>query len=168
MKRFTFAILAGGLFIFAAAAIPQDKKTAPQNHAQMMEMLKDSTLMSTMIDHIVSESRMRTMMMRKLAEFAKTDASVMTEMHKMMSGEGAAQASAEKEVLIKFKPGTKSTQIKAMESELGLKQIKEIPALHVRVYRITSAETVSEVIENCEKHAFVEYAEPNVKYKTQK
>jgi Fervidolysin N-terminal prodomain len=168
MKRFTFAILLAGLFIFAAATMPQDKMMMQQKHAQMMEMMKDSTMVNAMMDHIVSDSHLRTTMMRKLAEFAKTDASVMTEMHKMMQGESAAQTSAEKEVLIKFKPSVKSAQIKAMESEFGLQQIKEIPALNVRVYRITSTKTVKEVIENCGKHAFVEYAEPNYKYKTQK
>lgn len=168
MKRFTFAILFAGLFIFAAAAMPQDKKMAQQKRTQMMEMMKDSAMVNAMMDHIVSDSHLRTMMLRKLAEFAKTEASVMTEMRKMMPGESAAQASAEKEVLIKFKPGAKSAQIKAMESEFGLQQIKEIPALSTRVYKITSTSSLKEVIENCGKHAFVEYAEPNYKYKTQK
>jgi len=36
---------------------------------------------------------------------------------------------AEKEILVKFKPEAKPAQIQALESELGLQPIKEIPAL---------------------------------------
>jgi hypothetical protein len=72
-----------------------------------------------------------------------------------------------KEIIIKFKPDAKPEQINAMVSELGLQQIKEIPALHLRVYKSTSPKSLKEIIESCGKQAFVEYAEPNRMYKTQ-
>ncbi len=72
-------------------------------------------------------------------------------MRKMLPGESESQAvtRTEKEILVKFKSTARSAQIKAMESELGLKQIKEIAALNVRVYQITSAKTVKE---SCKKN----------------
>jgi Fervidolysin N-terminal prodomain len=71
-----------------------------------------------------------------------------------------------KEVIVKFKPDVKPEQINAMAAELGLQQIKEIPALRLRVYKITSPKSLKEVIEYCGKQAGVEYAEPNRVYKT--
>jgi hypothetical protein len=50
---------------------------------------------------------------------------------------------------------------------LGLQQIKEIPALRLRVYKSTSPKSIKEIIESCNKQAFVEYAEPNRMYKAQ-
>jgi hypothetical protein len=71
------------------------------------------------------------------------------------------------EIIIKFKPDAKPEQIKVMVSELGLQQIKEIPALNVRVYKFSLSKSIKEIIESCGKQAFVEYAEPNRIYKTQ-
>jgi len=75
---------------------------------------------------------------------------------------------AEKEILVKFKPEAKPAQIQALESALGLQQIREIPAISVRVYKITSAKSVKEIVERIGKQAFVEYAEPNQTYKALK
>lgn len=75
-------------------------------------------------------------------------------------GPGTAQG-----ILVKFNPGAEIAQVSAMESEVGLQQIKAIPELDVRVYRITSAKSVNEAITICEKKPFVAYAEPNYQYK---
>lgn len=75
---------------------------------------------------------------------------------------------AAKEILVKFKPEAKPAQIKALESELGLQQIREIPAISVRVYKITSTKSVKEIVERMGKQVFVEYAEPNQTYKALK
>lgn len=167
MKRFTFAILFAGLFIFSVAAIPQDKKMAQQKRMEMMEIMKDSAMVKMMMDHIITDSNLRMAMMRKLASFAKSDSLTMISMRKMLQSqsESQASASAENEIIVKFKPHATSAQIEAMESDLGLRQVKEIPALNTRVYRITSTKSLKEVIEHCGKHAFVEYAEPNYRYK---
>ncbi|GEM_PF-6175156 len=73
-----------------------------------------------------------------------------------------------KEILVKFKPEVKPAQIQALASELGLQQINEIPAISVRVYKITSPISLKEVVERSSKQAFVEYAEPNQTYKALK
>lgn len=72
------------------------------------------------------------------------------------------------EILVKFKPQVEDVQIRAMESKIGLQQIKTIPALNLRVFKIASQKSLQEVIEACQKMPFVEYAEPNQKYRTQK
>lgn len=77
-------------------------------------------------------------------------------------------SATEKVILVKFKAEAKPAQIHALQSELGLEQIKEIPAISVRVYKITSAKSLKEVIERSSKQAFVEYAEPNQTYKALK
>lgn len=73
-----------------------------------------------------------------------------------------------KEILVKFNPGVLTAQVNALESEAGLEQIKVIPDLDVRVYKITSSKSVNEVIAICEKKPFVKYAEPNYQYKALK
>lgn len=72
----------------------------------------------------------------------------------------------EREILVKFKQGTEETQIGKLASELGLQQIKTIPALRLRVFNVTSNKSLQEVIEACQKQTFVEYAEPNQKVGT--
>lgn len=74
----------------------------------------------------------------------------------------------EKEILVKFKTEAKPAQIQTLESELGLQQIKEIPVIRVRVYKITSTKSVKEIVERLSKQALVEYAEPNQQYKALK
>ncbi|KAA0229921.1 hypothetical protein KJ068_03745 [bacterium] len=75
-------------------------------------------------------------------------------------GPGTAQG-----ILVKFNPGAEIAQVSAMESEVGLQQIKAIAELDVRVYRITSSKSIKEAIAICEKKPFVAYAEPNYQYK---
>ncbi|MFQ5709700.1 MAG: YncE family protein [bacterium] len=72
------------------------------------------------------------------------------------------------EILVKFKPGVEESQVKAMESEIGLKQVKAIPELNLRVFKIASGKSLQQVLEACQKMPFVEYAEPNQTYRTQK
>lgn len=72
------------------------------------------------------------------------------------------------EILVKFNPGVQTAQVNALEAEAGLEQIKVIPELDVRVYKITSSKSVQEVIAICEKKPYVKYAEPNYQYETLK
>lgn len=55
--------------------------------------------------------------------------------------------------------------VSALESEVGLQQIRIIVAIDVHLYRITSSKSVKEAIVICEKKPFVQYAEPNHQYK---
>lgn len=79
-----------------------------------------------------------------------------------------AEAELSREILVKLKAGAKDSQVKAMQSEIGLKQIKTIPELNLRAFKITSQKGLQEVIQACQKMSFVEYAEPNQQYRTQK
>lgn len=56
-------------------------------------------------------------------------------------------------------------QVSALEAEVGIRQIKVIPMLAVRVYKISSSKSVKEVIALCGKKSFVKYAESNHQYK---
>lgn len=70
------------------------------------------------------------------------------------------------EILVKFNPGVQTAQVNALEAEAGLELIKVISELDVRVYRITSSKSVSDVIAICEAKTYVKYAEPNYQYNT--
>jgi hypothetical protein len=132
--------------------------------------------------HITSDSLMRMMMMQKMMHNAKADSAGMLPMRKMMTDDKEMRAtmtkmlhdheedgnSAGQEILIKFSPGIQQAQVSALESEVGLRQIKTIPALDLRVFKITSSKSAGEVIAICEKKPFVKYAEPNHEYKTLK
>lgn len=74
----------------------------------------------------------------------------------------------EQEIVVKFKSEAKPAQISALETQVGLKEVNEISTLNIKVYEVTSEKTVDEAINACEKEPFVEYAEPNLKYRTQK
>ena len=87
---------------------------------------------------------------------------------KLMDEQKHDSHSTAQEVIIKFNPGVKQVQVNALESEVGLQQIKVIPELNVRVYKITSSKSVNEVIAICEKKPFVKYAEPNYQYEALK
>ncbi len=78
------------------------------------------------------------------------------------------EESVPQEILVKFKAGVEESRVKALASEVGLEQIKTIPELNLRVFKITSQKSLEEVIAACQKQPFVEYAEPNQKYRTQK
>lgn len=72
---------------------------------------------------------------------------------------------APNEVLIKFKENTSSATIDALSEEIGLKEVKEIPRIRVKVYEITSDMTVDQVIEKYKDDPHIEYIEPNYEYK---
>ncbi len=102
---------------------------------------------------------------RKLyvSNFGDNSVSVIT----MPKTYGTAQTAAA-EILVKFKPGVQEAQIKTLESQIGLQQVKAIPGLNLRVFKITSSKSLQEVIESCQKLPFVEYAEPNLRYQSRK
>ena len=79
-----------------------------------------------------------------------------------------AEVESPKEILVKFKAGADDRQIRAMQSEIGLEQIKTIPALNLRAFRITSQKSLEAAIQACQRMSFVEYAEPNQQVRTQK
>ncbi len=183
MKRLTLAALTTILLILAVVAMAQERKMDRRKHVQMMEMMRDSTMVNMMMEHMAKDNHMREMMMQKMMQSAKGDEAKMmamckamiedkdvhSRMMKMMDGEKqTAESAAANEILIKFKPDVKDGQIESMASEVGLEQVKVIKELNLRVFEITSGKSVDEVIEHCRKEPFVEYAEPNLTYKAMK
>lgn len=73
-----------------------------------------------------------------------------------------------REILVKFKPGVQAEQVRSMAEEIGLQEVKAMPQLSLRVFRITSQKSLEQAIAACQKQPFVEYAEPNQEYRTQK
>ncbi|MFQ5752971.1 MAG: hypothetical protein ACE5HI_13340 [bacterium] len=179
MKSFTILTISASLFLFIVAATAQEKKMDENMHKQMMQ---DSTMMNMMMEHIAKDDHMRMQMMGKMMAACKSDTSKMMgmckmmmedkDMHgmmmKMMGGDMQATETAGPEILVKFKPGVQAAQIKAMTEEMGLQKIKDIQELNIKVFKITSKMSLEEVIAHCEKMPFVEYAEPNQTYRTQK
>lgn len=208
MKPLTVLALSASLLVFfATASRPQEKKMGEKKHKQMMEMMRDSTMVNMMMEHMAKDDHMRMKMMHKIMEACKSDESKMMgmckmmvedeDMHsmmmKMMEGgmkkqmpesmktpkqggdheqhhqkQDSAESTVSTEVLVKFKPEVKEAQINSMASEVGMEQVKFIKQLNLRVFKISSGKSVEEVIEHCQKESYVEYAEPNLKYKTQK
>jgi Fervidolysin N-terminal prodomain len=186
VKNKVFAVISVCLMVLFVAFLPQDKQKAKkldqQKHMQMLEMMNDSAMVSMMMDSIASSSRMRMMMMQKMMRHAKADSVGMMQMSRMMADDQEMHATLTKlldeqrqdshstaqEILIKFNPGVEAAQVSALESEVGLQQIKVIPELNVRVFKITSSKSVKEVIAICEKKPFIKYAEPNRQYKALK
>jgi hypothetical protein len=182
MKRLTFSVIITSLLVLSVTGIAQEKKMDQKKQAPMMEMMKDSTMMNRMMENIAKDDHMRMQMMQKMIQSAKGDQAKMTglckamvedeDMHSLMMkimGSEAQTAEREfQEVIVKFKSDTEEEKIRVMASEIGMLQVKEIKALNIRVFKITSQKSLEEVIKHLESESFVEYAEPNKTYKTQK
>lgn len=64
MKRLTFAALIASLLVLSVAAMAQDKKMEQKKRMQMMEMMKDSTMMNMMMEHMAKDDHMRGMIQK--------------------------------------------------------------------------------------------------------
>ena len=190
MKHLIIFFAMSGLLLFSKNGLSQDRGQMSGMHMQMMEIMKDSSMMKMMMAHIASDDQMRKMMMHQMMASAKGDSSKMMDMCNMtmkdhamhgmmmkmmdknmmssgiMKGDMQTAENSAPEIIVKFKPGTAEAQIKEMEMEGGLERIKDIPGLNMKVYRVTAKTNVAEVIESCQKHPFVVYAETNQKYHT--
>ncbi|RMD60684.1 hypothetical protein D6833_09295 [Candidatus Parcubacteria bacterium] len=183
-RRLALELVMVGLVAFSAAAWPQEKEVTPQKKVQLAQVMQDSVLVEQVMEQVAGNEKLRLKMMRKMMDAVKSNDSDMMamckamlgdeEMHRMMmktmrqNMRSTRHRSAAREVLVKFKPDAKEAQIESLASEIGMQQVKVIKELRLRVFRITSDKSVKEVIEACQKEPFVEYAEPNQRYKTQK
>lgn len=161
-----------------------DKETGET--ADLEEMLKDSASVNMVMNNIAARPALRQVMMQKILHEIESDSAqtraiweaIMQNrnfrtMAMNLSQEDArvpekASESKGPEIIVKFKPGTEQNKIKEMESEIGLRQVKEISALRMKVYQVISEKSINEAIVACQKKAFVEYAEPNQRLQTQK
>jgi hypothetical protein len=160
----------------------QQKGTNPSQQTQVSELMKDSAMVNVMMDHIAANSNLSRAMMGKMLHHAKADSTAKAAMCKMMTDDKEMHAaltkllheqtqsnqSAAEEIIIRFDSDVKDAQVSALEFEVGLKQIKVIPELNLRVFQITSSKSADEVIAICEKKPFVMYAEPNHKFQALK
>ena len=84
-SRFTFvAALLTVIFLFAGAQAQEKKVKTTDQKEQMMEMMKDPSMMNMMMDRIASDPHMRTMMMDKMMMHAKSDSASMMSMCRRM------------------------------------------------------------------------------------
>ncbi len=182
MKRLSFTAIIAILFVLNLAGLAQEKTIDRRPQTHMLSMLKDSTMMDMMMKQIAKDDHMRMMMLHKMMQSAKGEKGKMMEMcnamvqdkdlhstmMKMMETETQTTENVGLEILVKFKPDVDEAQINSMSAEIGLQQIKEIRELNLRVFKITSKKSLIDVIAHCQKEPFVEYAEPNQQFKTQK
>ncbi|NIR52577.1 hypothetical protein GWO43_28715 [candidate division KSB1 bacterium] len=153
-----------------------------ERHEHMMAVMRDSTMMHMMMDSIATNHHMRTMMLQKMMQHVKSDTLRMMHMsrtmlqdkdmrsmmRRMMRGKPQMSERDNPDLIVKYKKQAKAVDIKQMESQIGLTKVKEVPELNMHFYKIQSKKSVDEAIEACQKESFVEYAEPNKKYKAQK
>ena len=67
-----------------------------QKHMQVMQMMKDSSMMSMVMASVAGDSDMRVKMMEKMAEYTEGDSALMKELCKvMMRGESQSSAGQE-------------------------------------------------------------------------
>lgn len=185
MKLASLITLKAAIILMFLTALPYDRQLSGRAQSQlphMPEMMKDSSMVSMLMDSIASDRRMCMMMMQKMIHHAKADSAGMMQMCTMMTDDQEIHArlrelmneqkhdghSPAQEIIIKFGPGIKQAQVHALESEVGLLQIRIIPELNVRVFKITSSKSVNEVVALCERKPFVDYAEPNYQVKALK
>lgn len=71
------------------------------------------------------------------------------------------------EVLIKFTPEAAADSVRSLTASAGLVLIKEIKGINVKVYRVPQDQSVDALIKTLSANPNVEYAEPNLTYRTQ-
>lgn len=102
MKRLiTLTLGACLLLIFAAAAMPQDKKMDAAAHERMTQMLKDPAMMAMLMDYIAKDNDLHMQMMHKMMEVCKSDNSMMDGKCKMMMKGKDGEAGAGKMGMMK-------------------------------------------------------------------
>ena len=150
--------------------IAKNDSLRTQMMSRMMATCKDDEgKMKSICKMMMKDKDAHSMMMNMMGE-----GKMSSEMKQSESGEGGHKAHHAmpdgngKEVLIKFKPDVEESRVTAMSQEMGMREIKKIDALNIRVFEVTSGKPAQEIIEQCEKKPFVEYAEVNQTYKTQK
>jgi subtilisin family serine protease len=73
------------------------------------------------------------------------------------------------EIVVKFAEGTATGPVEGLRRALGAREVREIPGIRVRQWRLGKGLTVEQALEIVEKHASkgsIEYAEPNYLFHT--
>ena len=69
------------------------------------------------------------------------------------------------EILVRFKPGTKTATINAIQKKLGLVTVRTLNVPDLYLMKITDETSVEVIIKNLNKYDEVLYAEPDRKYR---
>lgn len=86
MHRTVFTALAVSLMVLSLAACQQDAPTGRTfQQKQITEMMSDSSVVNTVMDHIASDSHMRMMMTQKMIHHTRADSTGMMQMCAMMT-----------------------------------------------------------------------------------
>jgi Na+-transporting NADH:ubiquinone oxidoreductase subunit NqrC len=97
MKRTLFSGIAVSLLILSVVGCQQEaKQTDQQKQMQISEMMKDSSMVNMLMDHIASDYNWQSMMMQKMIQHAKSDRVAMTQIGKMMTDDMEMRSIMEK------------------------------------------------------------------------
>lgn len=176
MKR--FVRIASSL---AVCALLSASATPAQIARQQNQWLSNPKTARTIMSQIAADDSLRSAMLSQMIQTIQSDSTKMQAflgtlladgqtrslVRGMLANPGQVAVGSGEEILIKFKSGADEAQIKELAAEFGLQQIRSIPQLRVRVFRVGSAQNLKSVIASCQKKTYVEYVEPNQKYKTQ-
>lgn len=138
------------------------QETPPDLPERVQQVLSDSAIVPALLDHIVLDSGLRTQVLAKLAAFASTHPDTLKGMVDALSAiPPAMQDPGGPEILVKFKQGTTPERIRKLAAKHRLYEIKAIPQLRIRVYRIGEGRELNKIISQCQREDCVEYAEGN-------
>ena len=86
MKRTIFITIAVSIMILFVAACQQNvPQTEQQKQVQITEMMQDSAMVNTVMDHIAANSDTRMEMMQKMIEHCNSDSAEMMQMFNTMT-----------------------------------------------------------------------------------
>ncbi len=69
------------------------------------------------------------------------------------------------EILVRFKPGTKTSTIKTIQEKLGLVTVRTLNVPDLYLMKITDETSIEVIIKNLNQYDEVLYAEPDRKYR---
>ncbi len=163
MKKVIGIFLAGMLLLLPVFVGAQQSDRT--NNGDVKLLLQDKTQAKRLIDAILKDPQLREDLINRLAEVARRDAAVRARLQTILSAPATAKYELP-QIIIKFKPGAASSQIEKFVTGLGLQQVRAVPQLNMKVYRVPPGKTMNEVIAECKKQPFIEYAEPDQKVRT--
>ena len=167
MRTLSIFIIVASLLGNWGDAFPQKPKNQHNPNQVLKEILRDSTKMNLLMEQIASDAQLRMKIIQKLARYAKEDEKTRVLLSRALGTESKRETTGilAREILIKFKPGTREKQIRAMAADLGLQQVKAMPQLRMRIFKVPDGKSVSEAIQNSKNFSFVDYVELNRSYK---
>ena len=171
MRKWITIGLLLGLFSQAGWAFPgaAERQSEKQQKSEVEKIVRNKSLLNDLMERIVADAALRQQMLQKLAAFAKTNPQAMNELKSMLASGQAIATKGEDmaEILVKFKSDVAATQVQALASEFKLQEVRAIPQLNIRVYKIPPGKKMDDILARIKKKSYIEYAEPNRTYHVQ-